>query len=1203
MANNDQLMSKVDKASWRRLLEGVKRVSEYLYPLADLKDIAKTLQDSPAISVASVVLEGVAQGIPGLKAGVEIIAKLTKIDDPLELCWLACNLAYQQALKDTLSNKDFLVKLDQPQQKLSWESIQSQLHRVREKLENLGVKNEEMETFSQEWPLEHRFVIQADQELMLFLGTLGYSQQQINDIIGKVHDQFMDKFNLILAHGDTREKFVPLETWLRNGGGDEKRALNALQNHAYYQRELFAKKPLFGIEPFALQDVYIKPECGVLLWEQLSHDHSSNQARINEKLDPFSEKYGGRESLLETLLNFLGNEKFKREAIMIQGVAGTGKSSFTLYLCTQLLEAGLWPIRIQIKRLNPSPTLSIIDAITQAIELKDEDDCSTNALTRPENLFLEKFLRRSTVFKGATICRYVLIFDGWDEIKISSNSELKSQISGLLEKIRNEFLSEKYPYPIRVILTGRPSDVVSDSGFLRKNTPILTIRPIRPEQLEHYVGKLKQHLENPSLPIPDEKNRESWEIPDLQSFQEIFDQYKAEYEELESGDPTRSNNLEILGLPLLAYLAIRVMAKYLKLQKQDQSQTSLSDLIDDPATLYRCLTNMTCERAGKAAIKGVPDDTEEMYRFSGNQLRQLLWKTAAAITIMGDEAITHNELFKRLGPREDKGKNINGNIAELTSQNELSKLMVCYYFKGGNSLLGCEFVHKSFREYLFAEAIVAALKTFGADSRRLPQLDEDSVLKDFNEEDPRHRFSRDIAELLAPQWLTPEVVNKLESLIAWEIRRTTLPANSSLSVGAETNKLDLTDWKKIRDGLADLWKWWGNEIHLRPQTSYSERKGLTIHEPYVLDLIDWSAPLDRTSLRNLSFGSSTTIDAHLGDGLFRLCAVLHSEIAKVEGWLENGDLLNPLNFWIDAEVVLSPKPHEYQVTVTREKQTWILFAPLGNFLISFRSYCFRINSAVSRPGGEFPAKCSFNGVFLSGVELAQLNFASADLRGANLIGTNLYGANLNKANLIGANLIGANLIGAKLEGANLEGANLDRASLGRAKLEGANLNKASLEGAKLTDANLNKANLEGANLNKANLNKANLEGANLNNASLYFANLNSANLNSANLEGADLDSANLYFAKLNSASLNGANLYYASLDRAKLNGANLNRASLNGTSLNGTSLNGASLRAADLSTAQDFTPTQLLSAIIDKDTQVPPDLEAVKRQRLQELKD
>jgi hypothetical protein len=379
---------------------------------------------------------------------------------------------------------------------------------------------------------------------------------------------------------------------------------------------------------------------------------------------------------------------------MIQGVAGTGKSSFTLYLCTKLLEAGLWPIRIQIKRLNASPTLSIIDAITQAIELKDDDDCSTNALICPENLFLEKFLRRSTVFKGAKICPYVLIFDGWDEIKISSNSELKSQISGLLEKIRNEFLSEKYPYPIRVILTGRPSDVVSDSGFLRKNTPILTIRPIRPEQLTGYVASLKEYLANPTLPlIPDEKNRESWEIPDLQSFREIFIRYEAQYQKLQRGGPTPSNNLEILGLPLLAYLAIRVMAKYLKLQKQDQSQTNLSGLINNPATLYRCLTNMTCERAGKAAFDSVPDDTEEMYRFSGNQLRQLLWKTAAAITIMGDEAITHNELFKRLGPREDKGKNTNDNIVELTSQNELSKLIVCYYFKGGNLLLGCEFVH------------------------------------------------------------------------------------------------------------------------------------------------------------------------------------------------------------------------------------------------------------------------------------------------------------------------------------------------------------------------------------------------------------------------------------------------------------------------------------------------------------------------------
>ena len=43
----------------------------------------------------------------------------------------------------------------------------------------------------------------------------------------------------------------------------------------------------------------------------------------------------------------------------------------------------------------------------------------------------------------------------------------------------------------------------------------------------------------------------------------------------------------------------------------------------------------------------------------------------------------------------------------------LTRLMISFYFKGGQPEQGCEFAHKSFREYLFAECIVETLKEYG----------------------------------------------------------------------------------------------------------------------------------------------------------------------------------------------------------------------------------------------------------------------------------------------------------------------------------------------------------------------------------------------------------------------------------------------------------------------------------------------------------
>jgi len=129
------------------------------------------------------------------------------------------------------------------------------------------------------------------------------------------------------------------------------------------------------------------------------------------------------------------------------------------------------------------------------------------------------------------------------------------------------------------------------------------------------------------------------------------------------------------------------------------------------------------------------------------------------------------------------------------------------------------------------------------------------------------------------------------------------------------------------------------------------------------------------------------------------------------------------------------------------------------------------------------------------------------------------------------------------------------------------LNGTDLNGADLSEAHLNGANLIGANLTRAHLNEANLSEA------VLFA----ANLSGAHLSGAVLSEANLIGAVLREASLSRAVLREVDLSRAVLYEADLSRADLS---------------RAVLSGAKNFTKSQIKSARINEETQLPDYLKA-----------
>jgi hypothetical protein len=86
---------------------------------------------------------------------------------------------------------------------------------------------------------------------------------------------------------------------------------------------------------------------------------------------------------------------------------------------------------------------------------------------------------------------------------------------------------------------------------------------------------------------------------------------------------------------------------------------------------------------------------------------------AAVITTQGEEAVSYDELRYRL----------DASLAEwarqVADESTLRELVVNFYCKS-HPELGCEFLHKSFREYLFAEAVLAVLDDPRATLSRVP---------------------------------------------------------------------------------------------------------------------------------------------------------------------------------------------------------------------------------------------------------------------------------------------------------------------------------------------------------------------------------------------------------------------------------------------------------------------------------------------------
>ncbi|HEV3075861.1 MAG TPA: pentapeptide repeat-containing protein, partial [Thermoanaerobaculia bacterium] len=769
----------------------------------------------------------------------------------------------------------------------------------------------------------------------------------------------------------------------------------------------------------------------------------------------------------------------------------------------ELVRLGLRPIRVLLGDVRLDRGLSLPEALTKGIRLTDDIHCPAGlAYSPPDDLLDSSTFNQRITFGGAVICPYVLILDGWDEISISVEEGFKLRLGRMLESLRTTFLHNPH-VPIRVILTGRPSTAVTESTFLLKQTPILTIRPLRPEQIEEYVSRVADRLRRPLVPL----EGTGWTPFDAARFKPAIATYRTAFAKAIEGGPDQAhieaqdegpgdNRLDVFGLPLLLHLSVRLLS----IPGVDMAAT-----IASPTALFRGLVDLTCGKSGKA--ENAPEEIEHQYRLSGQRLRELLRWTAGAMTAYGQESISFEELRLRLKLAHIE---LAARVERDTEHNILSQLLVSYYFKGGRTHLGCEFVHKSFREYLFAEGIVEILKSFAC-AITVDLAERENYWQDFAPDDPRLELTRTLSPWLAPQWLSREVASHLRHLIEWEVHRGTATASPENTVGQPMAPLCIEGWMRIRDVLADLWDWWGEGVHLRPQLARDDRDNMVISPPYAQLLVEWAMPRDVGRIGSLPRPRRfTTIDSNLGDALFLLTAAVHFQLASRLGWLQPvlGASRPPLpaELWQDVSLP-GQGPRRCQSEVRHQPGTPSIrfFEPFGGSPDYFRNYVARINAAGWRPLGPFP-----DGADLRAVDLRQVVLSITSPDPGSMITVWDY-ANLDGASIGGpvvrhsfrhvlarkVKMVRAQLLDVDLGFSNLKGAILFRASLVNSNLAGVDCRDAILYGADLRLSKLREADLRGANFTRALLGNADLTGALLNHANFSGADLTHATLTNA----------------------------------------------------------------------------------------------------------
>lgn len=909
----------------------------------------------------------VAGEIPILKIAVKVFEALTKDSDPNSLGILAATLAYQKSVSQAL-------------QSLGKKIVITSRPDIIKLLDETTKKEYNFETFSFDRPEEHAFVVDCDTALQSFIKNLRIGNKEAVEFQNKVYERFFTNLLNILSHDSTAEKFAPFRKrmTLRT---DFARANFIILEHQDYLKWLYDGRNVRG-ESYTLRDIFIEPTCEVLTWKELNA-RASRESEAGDQMHNSEEDGGDARELTPTLLNYIFAESCN-QPLVVQGYPGSGKSACTIRLCYELMNEGFFPIRISLKNIDTRKGVLLEDALAKEIRLRDgENDTKVAVVSREKflGLFERRVKRRQT-----TICPYILILDGWDEVKVNVDS-YRDQMEEMLQSVRQLFFNEGGGR-VRVILAGRSNDAVINSKFLQPDTPIFKLKDFTTEQVNCYIDKIAAALTEKTS-----RGDRTWNVPPKDRILEIVRYFRkiikkselikkiqkadSSMDRYRSGEP----NYEILRVPLLAQLAFRLLTELPRVEDAEL-------LLKNPTHLYRCLVDLTIEKAVK------PADVGGTSLMSGQDLRYLLQQTAAVITIIGKESITKKELEAGL----DGGRGgFGARIGQCLDSNRVTSLLTSFFFRGGiaDKDIACEFSHRSFREYFFAEQITEKLKA-AARIRNIHSTKSEYWM-DFTESSTQYQLSRALCELLAPRWMTPEVAYHLDQLIEWEIKRAEYKDPYPI-VGNPTAGISINGWKQIRRLMAELWEWWGECAHLRSQP-FEDNKNIEFNDPYAISLAERLLSIfGRSDDGTLKPERLLTIDSHLGDSFFRITESVHYHLIPAD----SRAALASSKIYNHSDAILFEQ--EYQTKITNGEHTIIRFRPTGDDCKKFKMYVSRINASQMRPWGEFPGRALLRGLDFTATDLERLNLRNSIIEFSDCYSTVFDGAFCNNIQIYHSNL-------------------------------------------------------------------------------------------------------------------------------------------------------------------------------------------------------
>jgi hypothetical protein len=302
--------------------ERLSTISEFLAArVEELKDSTFLKDLSRHLPWLGHSMEIAGEALPPLKAATTLLEKVTTINDARTLGLIACTTAYQQSCAEAM------WEIGRPAASVAFRSQDAAdevKRRVKDSLKPIEARDAAiLDNFSLENCESHQFVITADIGFLEAAKAIGYDDWQLRRLLRIIHWRFRANLRVAVTSGEREhDRFRNFREFLNLGKTD---IVSILRDNAEMHVQAFIEKPVLQVEPFALADVYMKPTCDVYSWESFRGRGKPAETSMD---------------LLDTVLARIGDPQF-RDAIVIQGPPGSGKSTFTLKLCSELLYQGV----------------------------------------------------------------------------------------------------------------------------------------------------------------------------------------------------------------------------------------------------------------------------------------------------------------------------------------------------------------------------------------------------------------------------------------------------------------------------------------------------------------------------------------------------------------------------------------------------------------------------------------------------------------------------------------------------------------------------------------------------------------------------------------------------------------------------------------------------------------------------------------------